>query len=900
MAAGCPAPEDLDDLAAGALAATRAEQVRDHLDECSLCRIALGQLAQSTAAPKTPASRAASVGQIGRYKIVRKLGAGGMGVALLAEDGQLQRSVVIKLLHLDASANPESRQRLLREAQAMAQVSHPNVVPIFDVGVHHEQVFIAMAYLDGGDLAGWLATPRPLREVLDVFVAAGRGLAAAHRAGLVHRDFKPANVLLGGGGEVKVSDFGLARAGSATEPEHGERLLEKTITQVGAIVGTPYYMAPEQLLGDPVGARADQYSFCLALYEAVSGHKLRPATNIAQLLDVALAGDCPDQPLLERGVPVRARAAIRRGLANDPNDRFESMEALHGELVDTDEMTSNRYTILGRLAGGGMADIFLARATAMAGLERHVVLKRVRAELSSDPHFARMFLDEARLAAQLHHPNIAQVYDIGRLGGAYFFTMEYVHGADLRSIGQVLASEGRPMPVALALHIAAGALAALHHAHDRVGPDGQLLGIVHRDVSPSNVMVAYEGTIKLVDFGVAKATQNKEETVAGSLKGKISYLSPEQIRNKPVDRRSDIFSLGIILYELLTGARLFRRGGDLASMGAILNEEVPPPSTRRPEISPELDAIVMRALQKDRERRYPTAADMLEAIERLGLREQHLLSSTAMSRFLTELLGERPLPWLELDSFDDPTMMVAAEIESGLDSDVATAVTRRVAHGEIEALLNSAPPIGRPWAPSHTPPSAEVKAAVAVSPVARAARPPAKAIQTFVVLGALAVVGIAVAIWQPWASDPGPRVEPEVVRMEVAAADAHVDEPLAVQDASVAAATPMIDAMVELPSPPRPTIADAVAHLDWGTALERCVASAQLSPAEHADCGVAACETRQRAAALSYYRGTPTAARARVERSCLQRGIELVHRSRRPTGNHPTDPCDEKPLECQK
>jgi serine/threonine-protein kinase len=326
--------------------------------------------------------------------------------------------------------------------------------------------------------------------------------------------------------------------------------------------------------------------------------------------------------------------------------------------------SSNRYTILGRLAGGGMADIFLARVTTEAGVERHVVLKRVLAERSRDPQFARMFLDEARLAAQLQHPNIAQVHDIGKLAGSYFFTMEYVHGEDARHILQRLSGLKKRLPINLALHIASGALAALQHAHNRLGADGKPLGVVHRDVSPSNVMVSFEGIVKLLDFGVAKAAQRSVESQTGSIKGKIAYLSPEQCKGAGVDRRSDLYALGIVLHELLTGRRLYKRENDFASMMAIATEAAPRPSLSRPEISAELDAIVMRALEKDPDQRYASATEMLEAIENLVMAERHLVSSTAMARYLRELFGEKPEPWVELQERDDGTRQVTITSES--------------------------------------------------------------------------------------------------------------------------------------------------------------------------------------------------------------------------------------------
>ena len=190
---------------------------------------------------------------------------------------------------------------------------------------------------------------------------------------------------------------------------------------------------------------------------------------------------------------------------------------------------------------GGMAEIFLARGASSAGVERYVVLKRVLRHRASDPHFVQMFLDEARLAAQLQHPNIAQVYDIGKLGDSFFFTMEYVHGETVRTLLQRSHALRRTIPIGSVLSIIAGSAAGLHHAHERKSMDGRPLGIVHRDVSPSNLMVSYEGTVKVVDFGVAKAEHRSTETQSGTVKGKITYMSPEQCKGVELDRRSDLF-----------------------------------------------------------------------------------------------------------------------------------------------------------------------------------------------------------------------------------------------------------------------------------------------------------------------------------------------------------------------
>jgi serine/threonine protein kinase len=311
--------------------------------------------------------------------------------------------------------------------------------------------------------------------------------------------------------------------------------------------------------------------------------------------------------------------------------------------------TANRYQILAKLAVGGMAEIFLVRGASVAGVERYCVLKRILRDRASDAQFVQMFVDEARLAAQLQHPNIASVYDIGMLGDSYFFTMEYVHGETVRSLLERAQELNRQVPLACVLTIIAGTASGLHHAHERNSNDGRPLGIVHRDVSPSNLMVSFEGNVKLVDFGVAKADDRAVETQSGTVKGKISYLSPEQCRGARVDRRSDLFSLGIVMWELLTGARLYRRDSDFANMTAIVNEPPPPPSSRRREVPREVDDIVLRLLAKSVADRFQTADEVVEAIENASMRAGTILSTSAVSRLVRDLFGVRAEPWLELD-----------------------------------------------------------------------------------------------------------------------------------------------------------------------------------------------------------------------------------------------------------
>jgi Tol biopolymer transport system component/tRNA A-37 threonylcarbamoyl transferase component Bud32 len=285
---------------------------------------------------------------LGRYIVLDKLGGGGMGVVYAAYDPELDRKVAVKLLRAETTEHRKdlnSRERLLREAQAMARLSHPNVIPVYDVGTLGEQVFIAMELIDGRTLSHWLKEKqRGAREVLDVLIHAGKGLAAAHAAGLIHRDFKPDNVLIGRDGQVKVLDFGIARAvedlasGAPTLPQKLEalgpstpRVLEAQLTKTGMFLGTPAYMAPEQLLGKATDARTDQFSFCVALYEALYGERPFDASNAEALTEQVIKGEVRP-PSKSSHVPGWVRQTLLRGLRPNPNERFPSMNALLREL----------------------------------------------------------------------------------------------------------------------------------------------------------------------------------------------------------------------------------------------------------------------------------------------------------------------------------------------------------------------------------------------------------------------------------------------------------------------------------------------------------------------------------------------------------------------------------------
>ncbi|MCW5809318.1 MAG: protein kinase, partial [Deltaproteobacteria bacterium] len=318
-----------------------------------------------------------------------------------------------------------------------------------------------------------------------------------------------------------------------------------------------------------------------------------------------------------------------------------------------------RYALVRHLASGGMAEVIIARASGIEGFEHHVVIKRIRDEQARDARFVQMFLDEARLAASLHHHNIVQVHDIGQDNGEYFFAMEYVHGEDLRRLLAHASERDDKIPLDHILTIVTCSAAALHFAHEHRGADRKPLGIVHRDVSPANILVSYDGNVKVVDFGIAKATQQRastETTLSGVMKGKVAYMSPEQCINQPVDRRSDIFCLGIVLYELVTVRRLFKGANDFLTMSAITSGVIPRPTEFRPDLAPELEAIIMKALAFRPEDRYQTADEMRAALERYAIGAGLRGSTTALGDYMRARFGDRPLPWQ--DDGDEEDMSI--------------------------------------------------------------------------------------------------------------------------------------------------------------------------------------------------------------------------------------------------
>jgi eukaryotic-like serine/threonine-protein kinase len=294
-----------------------------------------------------------------------------------------------------------------------------------------------------------------------------------------------------------------------------------------------------------------------------------------------------------------------------------------------------RYELLGPLATGGMAEVLLARTRGLNGFERLLAVKRILPERAKDPDLVRMLLDEARNAAMLSHHRIVQVLDIELRDGVVFYAMEYLHG---QTLAAVIARASRlPLDASIAICIAVAA--GLHHAHERPSP------IVHRDVAPSNVMVTYDGNVKLIDFGIAKAANNLSNTVFGTFKGRLGYSSPEQCRCEQVDCRTDIYSLCVMLYELTTGRPAFTADDEPQMLERMTEARVTPPRQLDPSYPPALETIVMTGLARDRDQRYPTAAALQQDLERFAAQAGLNLSDRAMTRLMTKLFAAELEPW---------------------------------------------------------------------------------------------------------------------------------------------------------------------------------------------------------------------------------------------------------------
>lgn len=345
-----------------------------------------------------------------------------------------------------------------------------------------------------------------------------------------------------------------------------------------------------------------------------------------------------------------------------------------------------RYELIFELGSGGMAEVFLARTVGPADFHKWFAIKRVHPQMAKDQKFVDMFLDEARIAASIQHPNVAHVFDLGEDDGEYFIAMEYLHGEHLGLIATRSRKEWGHLPYEMAAHIVSKAARGLHHAHRAKSRRGETLNLVHRDVSPQNIFVTFDGQVKMTDFGIAKAAGRLTHTQTGGMKGKVAYMAPEQALGHRVDRRTDIFALGTVLWEISTGRRLFKAATDAQTLMRITADETTLPSSVRPDYPDALQKIVMHALAREPSKRYPSAHEMAEDLDAFISDSKKKTGTVEVSEMMAEILSDR-FAFKERILQADPTALSSPEVVAAIRSaDVQPAT--ELEHSEPEPSVS--------------------------------------------------------------------------------------------------------------------------------------------------------------------------------------------------------------------
>jgi serine/threonine protein kinase len=353
--------------------------------------------------------------------------------------------------------------------------------------------------------------------------------------------------------------------------------------------------------------------------------------------------------------------------------------------------TFGPYTLLDRVAIGGMAEVYRAKRSGVEGFEKIVAVKRILPHLSDNKEFVDMFIDEAKMVAGLTHPSIVQIYDLGRIDQAYYIAMEYVHGRDLRTILKRARERGMRLPLDLSLLVVGRVCAALDHAHKKRDEAGRAVSIVHRDVSPQNILISFEGEVKLTDFGIAKAATKARTTDTGTLRGKLLYMSPEQAWGKPMDRRSDLFSLGLVFYEMITDQKPFMGGSESNVLEMVRECRIASPTTLNPRIPDRLERVVMKALARDPENRYQDAGEMSKDLDRILVGRQPP-TLAELVRYMEILFDEEERgATRSLDAEDEADALVSSlEVEldaSGSDPGSRASAVASIEDSSVEDLI---------------------------------------------------------------------------------------------------------------------------------------------------------------------------------------------------------------------
>jgi serine/threonine protein kinase/Tol biopolymer transport system component len=587
---------------------------------------------------------------VSHYQIFERLGDGGMGVVYKALDLRLDRPVALKFIASQRGASEEQKRRFIREAKAASALDHQNICTIFEIGETGDgTMFIAMALYEGETLNNLLKSgPLSIREAIEIVAQVAAGLVCAHKRGIVHRDVKPANIILTADGQVKLLDFGIAKLAD-----------QSRLTRTGTVIGTTAYISPEQFSGEPAGPSADVWSVGVMLYQLVTGRLPFEAESEKEMARAIVEKEPRPMAALRPGAPAALQRIVARALAKRPTERYEQMEDLYSDLlrlpVESGSQektyqeipwigisavasshsgsrestlfapTAGPFQILETLGSGGMGIVCKARDTR---LNRVVALKFLPWELTRDIGAKQRFMQEAHAAASLEHPNICTILEMGETSdGRLYLAMPCYDGETLRR-----RIERGPVAVEKAVEITEQIARGLAKAHRN--------GIVHRDIKPNNLMVTEDGVVKILDFGLARLAGEGTISQTGPSSGTPAYMSPEQAQGEQVDFHTDLWSLGVVLYEMLAGRRPFRAEPEPAVLYAILNQRPQPLQEVRPEVSPELERIVGRLLAKDPAERYSSADSVLADL--CALRDATLGSAMLLRQ---RRPGVRPWVW---------------------------------------------------------------------------------------------------------------------------------------------------------------------------------------------------------------------------------------------------------------
>ncbi len=606
--ARCNTPIDFVEQDPGATIAIHSETIAT---QASWASAQPGNKADDAFAPVTLGAVLA-----GRYELISLLGEGGMGSVYKARDRELDRLVALKLIRPELASNPEILRRFKQEMILARQITHRNVIRIFDLVLAEGRKFITMEYVEGRDLMHQIVAKGKFaaEEALEIWKQALLGLDAAHQEGVVHRDLKPHNIMIDRNGRVCLMDFGVARSIEAAG-----------MTRTGVLMGTPDYMSPEQARGERVDLRSDLFSMGVILYEMVAGVlPYQSSTTMGALVKRTQERAAP-LTQLDPEIPEYLSCVVARCLEIDVVNRYQDAAEIVADLeakhcsAETSSAKKNdgshpyslvpgsqfgpRYRIETLLGEGAMGSVYKAYDTE---LDRSVALKLVRPELGGKAEAMEKLKYELLLASRVSHKHILRIHDLGEADGTKFISMAYVHGQDLR---QVMLGEGR-LPIPRALKLAKQLCQALEAAHEE--------GVIHRDLKPENVLVSGDDQACISDFGVA--TSFVESPVSGTrleILGTPKYMAPEQVESKRVDGRADLYALGLILYEMVTGDLPFASETSIQAMFQRVTQTPRSPKLLNPELPDDLVAIIMRCLERDPEQRYQNARDILSDLEKV-------------------------------------------------------------------------------------------------------------------------------------------------------------------------------------------------------------------------------------------------------------------------------------------